>query len=69
MAIAQIIKTVMALAAEAEMAALFITAKNMIPLRHTLIEMRWPQPQAPIQTDKSTKVVFINKTIVNKATK
>ena len=30
--IAQIIKTVMASAAEAEMAALFIAAKNMIPL-------------------------------------
>ena len=34
---AQIIKTVMASAAEAEMAALFITAKKMIPLHHTLI--------------------------------
>ena len=49
--IAQIIKTVMASAAEAEMAALFITAKNIIPLRHTLIEMGWPQPQTPIQYD------------------
>ena len=37
--VTQIIKTVMALAAETEMAALFITAKKMIPLRHTLIEM------------------------------
>ena len=35
--IALIIKTVMASAAEAEMAALFITAKKMIPLCHTLI--------------------------------
>ena len=35
--IAQIIKTVMALAAEAEMVALFITAKKMIPLCNTLI--------------------------------
>ena len=67
--IAQIIKTVMALAVEAEMAALFITAKNMIPLLHTLIEMGWPQPQTPIQTDNSTAVVFTNKTIINKATK
>ena len=33
----QIIKTVMASAAEAEMAALFITAKKMIPLCNTLI--------------------------------
>ena len=40
--IAQIIKTVMAPAAEAEMAALFTTAKKMIPLRNTLIEMGWP---------------------------
>ena len=35
--IAQIIKTVMSPAAESEMAALFITAKKMMPLRHTLI--------------------------------
>ena len=67
--IAQIIKTVMASAAEAEMAALFITAKKMIPLRNTLIEMGWPQPQTPIQTDNSTAVGFTNKKIVNKATK
>ena len=56
-------------AAEAEMAALFITAKKMIPLRNKLIEMGWPQPQTPIQTDNSTAVGFTNKTIVNKATK
>ena len=41
----------MASAAEAEMVALYITAKNMIPLRNTRIEMGWPQPQTPIQTD------------------
>ena len=35
--IAKIIKTVMASTAEAEMAALFITSKKMIPLRNTLI--------------------------------
>ena len=37
--IAQIIKTVMASSAEYEMEALYITDKNMIPLRNTLIEM------------------------------
>ena len=37
--ISQIIKTVMASAAESEMAALFITAKKMVPLHHTLVEM------------------------------
>ena len=41
----------MASAAEAEMAALYITAKKMVPMRNTLIEMGWPQPKAPIQTD------------------
>ena len=41
----------------------------MIPLRHTLIEMGWPQPQTPIQTENSTAVGFTNNTIVNKATK
>ena len=41
----------------------------MIPLRNTLIEMGWPQPQTPIQTDKSTAVGFTNRKIVNKATK
>ena len=67
--ISQIIKIVMASAAEAEMAALYIMAKKMIPLRHTLIEMGWPQLQTPIQTDNSTAVEFTNKTIVNKDTK
>ena len=56
-------------AAEAEMTALFITAKNMIPMRHTPIEMGWPQHQTAIQTDNLTPVGFTNKTIVNKATK
>ena len=56
-------------AAEAEMAALFITAKKMITLRNTLIGMGWPHPQTPIQKDNSTAVGFTNKTIVNKATK
>ena len=67
--IAQIIKAVMASAAEAEMAATYITAKKMIPLRNTLIEMGWPQPKLPIQTDNSTAVVLTNKNIVNKSTK
>ena len=67
--IAQIIKTVMASAAEEEMVALFITAKKIIPFRHTLIEMEWSQPKTPIQTDNSTAVGFTNKKIVKKTTK
>ena len=67
--ISQITKTVMASEAEAEMAALYITSKNTIPLRNTLIEMGWPQPQSPIQTENSKAVGFTNKMIVNKANK
>ena len=59
----------MASVAEAEMAALYITAKKMIPLRNTLIKMSWQQPRSPIQIDNSTAVGFTNKIIVNKPTK
>ena len=59
----------MASSAEAEMAALYITAKKMIPLRHPLIEMGWPQPQTPIQTNNSIAVGLMYKIIINKATK
>ena len=42
--IAQIMKYVVFLAAEAEMTALFLMAKEVVPLRHTLTEMGWKQP-------------------------
>jgi hypothetical protein len=64
LSIAQIIKFVMASAAEAELAALFVTAREMIPHRQTLIDMGWPQPKSPIQTDNSTAAGVTNKTIV-----
>jgi hypothetical protein len=55
LSIAQIIKFVMASAAESELAALFIAAREMILHRQTLIDMGWPQPKSPIQTDNSTQ--------------
>ena len=63
--IAQIIKFVMASAAEAELGALFITAKKVLPICQTLIEMGWPQPRTPIQTDNTTVVGVVNKTLVS----
>ena len=54
----------MASAAKAELAALFVTAWEMIPHRQTLIDMGWPQPKSPIQTDNSTAAGVTNKTIV-----
>ena len=44
--IATIIKFVLALAAEAELAALFIAAREMVPHRQTLMNMGWPQPHS-----------------------
>ena len=67
--IATIIKFVMALAAEAKLAALFIAARKMVTLWQTLIDKGWPQTQSPIQTDNSTAVGVTNKTIVPKWSK
>jgi hypothetical protein len=69
LAIAQIIKFVMASAAESELAALFVTAREMIPCRQTLIDMGWPQPKSPIQTDNSTAAGVTNNTIVPRRSK
>jgi len=70
LSIAQITKFVMASAAESELAALFVTAQEMIPHRETLIaSMGWPQPKTPIQTDNSTAIGVTNKTIVPRRAK
>ena len=63
--VAQIIKFVMVSAAEAELGALFIAAQKILPLRQTLIEMGWHQPPTPVQTDSTTAVRVINKTLVS----
>ena len=67
--IAKIIKHVMSSAAEAEIGALFYTAQDSIILRNTLIEMGWPQPKTPVQTDNSTAAGVVNKTIQPKRMK
>ena len=66
LSIAQIMKYVLSSAAEAETSALFLTAKEMIPLRKTLEEMGWKQPPSPLQCDNSTAVGFTHKTIVSR---
>ena len=61
--VATIIKQVVASAAEAELAALFINAKDGAILRTTLEEMGHPQTQpTPIQTDNSTAFKIANNT-------
>ena len=57
----------MASAAESEMAALYITARKMIPLRNTLTEMGYPQDETPTQTDNSTAVGLTKNTMVKKS--
>ena len=51
--IAQIIKFVMSSATKAELGALYITARKLLPICQTLTEMGWPQPPTPVQTDNS----------------
>ena len=51
--IVQIIKTVMTLAAEAEIGAMFINAQEALPQQMTLVEMGHPQPRTPMHTDIS----------------
>jgi hypothetical protein len=69
LSISQMMKSVMSSAAKAEFGALYTTAKEMVPLRQTLIKMGWPQPRTPIQMDNSTAVGITNLTIVPQKTK
>ena len=63
LSIAAILKSVYGSAAEAELAALFKCAQEMVPLRNSLNEMGWPQSPSPIQVDNSTAVGYVNNTI------
>jgi hypothetical protein len=56
-------------AAESELVALFVMAREMIPHRQTLISMGWPQPKSSIQTDSSTAAGVTNKMIVPRQAK
>ena len=62
--IAQIIKNIMSLAAEAELAGLYICAKEIAPIRQAIINMGWTQPITPTYCDNSTTVGVANETII-----
>ena len=62
--LAKIIKFVISSASEAELGTLFITAQEMVSMRQTLEEMKWPQPKSPIQTDNSATAGVVNNAIV-----
>ena len=57
-------KYVMSSAAEAEIGALLLKAKEMVPVRHTLTKIGWHQPPSPIQCDNSTAVRMTDSTLV-----
>ena len=67
--IAQLIKAVMSSAAETELGALYINAREAVPMRQLLTEMGHAQPSTPIQTDNSTACGVVNNNIQPRGTK
>jgi hypothetical protein len=67
--ISQIIKSVMSLATEAKLGALFINAKTAISMRTMLEELGHPQMQTPMQTNNSTAHALLTNKILPKALK
>jgi hypothetical protein len=66
---AQLIKAIMSLAAEAELGALYVNAREAVPIQNLLHEMGHPQPPTPIQTDNSTALGVVNSNIQLRQTK
>ena len=67
--VAQIIKTVISSATEAELGALYINCREAIPARHILEAMGHRQPPTPMQTDNSTALGVVTNKIQPKRTK
>jgi hypothetical protein len=65
----QILRNIIASAAEAEVASLFLNVQAAIPLRATLEELGYAQPPTLIQTDSSTAACFANNTLKQKRSK
>jgi hypothetical protein len=66
----KILRNVMASAAEAEVAGLFLNAQEAVPIQTTLTELGHPQPLTPIQqANNSTATGFANNTIKQKRSK
>jgi hypothetical protein len=64
--ISKVLKHVMSSAAEAEIGAVFINAKEGAVLRTTLEELGHPQPPTPMETDNTTATGYSNGTIKQK---
>ena len=67
--LAKVIKAVIQSAAEAESGALYMNAKEAVPMRTTLEELGHPQPATPMQTDNSTAGEIMNRRVKQKSSK
>jgi hypothetical protein len=67
--ISKVLRHVMSSAAEAEIGAVFINAKEGAVLRTTLEELGHKQPPTPMETDNTTATGYSNGTIKQKRTK
>jgi hypothetical protein len=67
--ISKVLKNVMSSAAEAEIGAVFINAKEGAVLRTTLEELGHKQPPTPMATDNTTATGYSNGKIKQKRTK
>jgi hypothetical protein len=65
----QIMKNVLASAAEAEVAACFLNAQDACMLRTTLADLGHPQPPTPIQTDNQCAHGILTNTVKQKRSK
>ena len=63
------IRHVVASAAEAETAGLFLNAQNIIHLRQTLSDLGHPQPPTPLKTDNTTANDFVHANMKRKRSK
>ena len=45
---------------------MFITAQEMVAMRQTLQEMKWPQQKYPLQTDNTSAAGVANNTIATR---
>jgi hypothetical protein len=66
--ISTVLKHVMSLAADTEIGAVFINAKEGAVLRTTLEELGHPQPPIPLERDNTTATGYSNGTIKQKRT-
>jgi hypothetical protein len=67
--VSKVLKHVMSSAAEAEIGAVFVDAKEGAVLRTTLEELGHKQPPTPMKTDNTTATGYSNGTIKQKRTK